>query len=231
MLPLCAVLDLDDTLFLERDYVRSGFEAVAPWVERHFPIRDFCARALRAFQAGRRRDVFNAVFRDCGLTVPDSVINDMVRIYRRHSPTISLLPDAAAFIDSSRGVVKLALVSDGPIDAQRRKLRALRLDYAFDLVVFTDFWGHQFCKPHPRAFSFIQSRLGRRLEYLYVGDNPHKDFDAPAALNWKTIRVRRPEGLHSSCEPAGRAIPTFEIPDLTVLSGIVRRAGRPSCLA
>jgi hypothetical protein len=38
---VCAVFDIDDTLYLERDYVRSGFEAVGRWAVKWIQIEDF----------------------------------------------------------------------------------------------------------------------------------------------------------------------------------------------
>ena len=32
--------------------------------------------------------------------------------------------------------------------------------------------------------------------FVYVGDNPAKDFVAPRALGWRTVRVRRHGQLH-----------------------------------
>ena len=30
----------------------------------------------------------------------------------------------------------------------------------------------------------------------FLADNPAKDFQAPDALGWRTLRIRRPGGLH-----------------------------------
>ena len=38
---LCVVFDIDDTLYLERDYVLSGFAAVGPWARDWLAIPDF----------------------------------------------------------------------------------------------------------------------------------------------------------------------------------------------
>jgi len=43
------VLDLDDTLYLERDYVRSGFKAVDQWLRMHKSFNDFYEEAWRLF--------------------------------------------------------------------------------------------------------------------------------------------------------------------------------------
>ncbi|MGQ9635778.1 MAG: HAD family hydrolase, partial [Bryobacteraceae bacterium] len=58
--------DLDDTLYLERDYVRSGFEAVGEWAKERLGIGDFTQRAWRWFQQGRRGDIFNQVLVEIG---------------------------------------------------------------------------------------------------------------------------------------------------------------------
>ena len=43
----CVAFDLDDTLYLERDYVRSGFWAVGRWIESHVAVTDFDAGPQR----------------------------------------------------------------------------------------------------------------------------------------------------------------------------------------
>ncbi len=201
MLPLCIVLDLDDTLFLERDYVFSGFAAVGRWAQARFDIKDFALRATRHFEDGGRRNIFNHVLTECGCSVEDGDIAAMVSVYRRHFPNISLLPDAVEFLDQFRGIVRLGLVTDGPVESQRRKFAALQLNSVFDIVVFTALWGQSYSKPSRRAFQLIQDRFGKdRMEFAYVADNPIKDFQGPRELNWKTIRVRRAAGIYSGAE-------------------------------
>ena len=44
MKPVCVVFDVDDTLYLERDYVRSGFRAVGVWASRWLGLSGFAER-------------------------------------------------------------------------------------------------------------------------------------------------------------------------------------------
>jgi putative hydrolase of the HAD superfamily len=37
---------------------------------------------------------------------------------------------------------------------------------------------------------------------VYVADNPIKDFAGPRRLGWRTVRIRRPGGLHADL-PSG----------------------------
>ena len=72
-------------------------------------------------------------------------------------------------------------------------------------IIYTDELGNGMQKPHPQGFLAIQNEFGLPARnFVYVADNPSKDFIGPRALGWKTVRVRRPEGqyAHLSVEPA-----------------------------
>jgi putative hydrolase of the HAD superfamily len=49
----------------------------------------------------------------------------------------------------------------------------------------------------------IQNALGAAPECcIYIGDNPAKDFRAPKALGWRTLRLRHPQGEHARAAAA-----------------------------
>jgi putative hydrolase of the HAD superfamily len=194
-----AVFDIDDTLYLERDYVRSGFAAVDAWCREHLGRRGFGELAWQAFEGGTRGDIFDRALRQLGLPVEKSLVDQLVAVYRTHDPQIALLPDAAECLAGLRGCVKLAAISDGPLSSQRAKARRLGLDRWMDQIVLTAALGSGFEKPCPKAFQKIEEAFqcaGPRC--LYVADNPQKDFQAPRVLGWRTVRVRRPGGLHAA---------------------------------
>lgn len=196
----CVVFDVDDTLYLERDYVRSGFEAVGRWASVHLGLDGVGSAAWEAFCAGRRRTIFDDVLTAQGVRDPE-VVAAMVDVYRRHRPTIALEPDARQCLDELRGRAVLAVVTDGPRHSQRAKVSALGLPGRTSLVVVTEELGPGRGKPHPLAFEVVEARTGVRAEACtYVADNPTKDFAAPRALGWRTVRVRRPGSLHEGTE-------------------------------
>lgn len=191
------VLDLDDTLFLERDFVRSGFRAVSNVLRRKHGITGFFTAAWRRFISGERGLIFNGILAEKGLRLRADEIRGLVRTYRTHRPAIRLCPDARRLLESPPSGWALAILSDGPLTTQRNKIRALGLAKAVNAIVLTDRWGRRGWKPSPRGFRLLQTRFrlhGERC--VYVGDNPLKDFDAPLRLGWKAIRLRRPGGLH-----------------------------------
>jgi putative hydrolase of the HAD superfamily len=211
-------LDLDDTLFLERDYVWSGFEVVGRWAERRFGAAGFAERAYQRFLCGSRGTIFDEVLRDCGVCPAPADIREMVQVYREHIPRISLLLDASDFLSFFRGRCRLALISDGCLSSQRRKFDALRLNGIFDPTVFTDCWGRECWKPNPRAFLHVQEAAQLSAwECVYIADNPTKDFEAPLALGWRTARVRREGGICSHLESALGFEAEIEVADLRSL--------------
>jgi putative hydrolase of the HAD superfamily len=215
---LCLVLDLDDTLFLERDYVRSGFEIVGEWAQWRFGVAQFAERAYGRFLSGSRGTIFDEVLRDCGVCPTPNDIRDMVQVYREHEPRISLLLDSCDFLSFFRGRCRLALISDGCLSSQTRKFDALRLNGIFDPVVFTDSWGRECWKPNPRAFLHIQAAAQTSAGgCVYIADNPAKDFEAPSALGWRTARVRREGAIYSHMESPPGSEPDIEVADLRSL--------------
>jgi putative hydrolase of the HAD superfamily len=200
VLTSCVVLDLDDTLFLERDYVISGLRAVGRHVEDAHGYRDFADVAIALFDAGIRGTTFDQALQEIGVTPTEELIAELVGTYRTHAPSIALLPDAerlvAALQDRYVGVV-----TDGPIDSQRGKALAIGAPNWTDLIVYTAELGPGFGKPHPLGFSLHEARAGLPGErFTYIADNPTKDFAAPRARGWATIRIRRPLSLHADLD-------------------------------
>src|SRR5919202_6015614 len=88
------VLDLDDTLYLEAEFVRSGFHAVDAWLSRELRLNGFAAEAWRLFEGGRRGDIFDAALRTLGAPAGAGLVRELVGVYRGHTPAIELAPDA-----------------------------------------------------------------------------------------------------------------------------------------
>jgi len=224
--PVCIVFDLDDTLYLERDYVWSGFRALEPWAKINLGVEEFCVRAWKLFRRGERGHIFDSILESAGIQQDRNTIQAMVNLYRGHTPDIQLTADAADCLQDLRGQVHLALVSDGPEQSQRNKIKALGLEGSFEAVVLTSALGSEYAKPHLKGFLEVQKYFGPAVqEYTYVADNPTKDFIGPRSLGWKTIRVRRDEGLYSHLEADKSATADLEILDLSPLMKTIVRGG------
>jgi putative hydrolase of the HAD superfamily len=197
----CVVFDIDDTLYLERDYVKSGFDALDPIVRERFGASGFAGRAWARFEQGVRGSTFDVALGECGVAASPEQIAELVAAYREHHPKISLAADAHECLTALVGRVRIAAVSDGPLASQQNKASALGLSRWCDPVLLTASLGADRGKPHPAAFEQVQQAVGVEGEQcLYVADNPAKDFQGPRSLGWRTIRVRRPLGLHFAVE-------------------------------
>lgn len=228
MIPPCIVFDLDDTLYLERDYVRSGFHCLEEWTRKHLGLKDFASKAWSLFEEGERGHVFDKVLTQAGIPPEKSLIGMMIAIYREHKPNICLPADAVSCLGHLAGRTALALVSDGHSVSQRNKIQALGLRQYFDVIILTSELGEGFAKPHPRAFMKVQETLGNSTRrYIYVADNPIKDFAGPHTLGWQTIRMRRFGGLYSSVESGEFAATDLELSNLNPLTDMILGESKP----
>ena len=183
------VFDLDDTLYPEKDYVRSGFRAVSEhlgggyegalwsYFEKGLPAIDELLRAL-----GREDEA-----------------SDALQAYRGHRPQIQLRSGAREMLVRLRNRgIKVGIITDGRPEGQRNKLEALGLYELVDDVVITDeLGGPQFRKPCDIAFRIMRRRWGiPSSQMVYVGDNLSKDFLAPRQLGMGCVYLRDADGLY-----------------------------------
>ncbi|HWV12505.1 MAG TPA: HAD family hydrolase [Sphingobium sp.] len=192
------VFDLDDTLYLERDYVLSGLRAVGRWSRNALGIEDLGEIMRARFEAGFRTHIFDHSLQEIGITPSPPLIARMLETYRQHRPDIRLAADAEHFLAARNQRTGFAVITDGFLDAQRRKIRALGLyGRGIHLGICTDRWGREWWKPNPRAFEHVEQLFGRSGAALtYVADNPSKDFTAPRSLGWRTVQIARPDRIH-----------------------------------
>jgi putative hydrolase of the HAD superfamily len=188
------VFDLDDTLFLERTYVLSGFAAVANHITAAYAIdpEEIVKELLAIEAAGHQGRVFDTWLQRRDQPTGGLTAHHLRDVYRSHRPNISLLPRVHDMLESLRKAgYRLAIVSDGNLQSQTAKVEVLGLEDLMDRIVLTDQWGSDFWKPHQRAFEVLESDWScRPTELVYIGDNPQKDFAGPRSRGWLTIRVR-----------------------------------------
>jgi putative hydrolase of the HAD superfamily len=196
------VFDLDDTLYNESDYCRSGFAAVAKALaslpglpaDAEMTIFDIF---WQEFTSGNRDKIFNAALEKLGITPLQDTVEKLVMLYRVHKPTLTLPESSKAVLDALQKKYTLALLTDGYLPAQELKVAALGIKKYFKFIVYTESLGRQFWKPSPVGFERILSELNAKPENcVYVGDNELKDFIAPNQLGFTTIKLIRPNSIH-----------------------------------
>lgn len=187
------IFDLDDTLYSEKDYVRSGYEAVAA----AFPqIENMAQKLWRAFE--KRQPAIDVVLATEGFAVPENK-EKALHLYRSHLPHIDLYPGVELLLQRLALQKKLGLITDGRPEGQRAKIRALGIEGYFQRIIVTDeLGGPDFRKPNDVAFCLMQQALDVPFEKMvYIGDNAKKDFAAPQALGMQAIHFKNQDGLYT----------------------------------
>lgn len=193
--------DLDDTLYPEEQFVRSGLAVVERALRKIFGSGGFARAAWELYAGGERGALFDRALDRMGLPRDAQTLEFLTRLYQGHTPQIALYPDVVPTLERLHQRAAVAVLTDGPAALQQRKVNALKLERYVHRVVYTDEWGREFWKPHPRGFQELQEWMGLPPHRcLYVGDNPLKDFHAPRKLGWHCLRVRRREGQYAPNE-------------------------------
>lgn len=193
------VFDLDDTLYPERQFVRSGYQAVAEMLReqtgRDEPFADWL---WRRFLAGQSSNAFNALDEQFNLGLDASDIGQLIERYRTHQPNITPFADIPPLLDAIASVGwKLGLLSDGPGPTQRNKLAALGLAGRFEAVVISGEQGA--AKPEPAIFQAARDQLALPHEACcYIADNRAKDFLGANKLGWQSVQVLREGQIHAA---------------------------------
>ena len=220
------ILDLDDTLYPEISYVKSGFRAAAAFIKKETGAVGAYAKLMRLFN-GDRQKVFDRYCAAEGL--PDGMAKRMHDIYVAHEPGIKPYPDALEFLsECKRRNIKLGLVTDGRPGQQNAKIDALKICGCFDKIIITDeLGGVEYRKPCPRAFELMRGAFAagggetRKVEYgeiVYIGDNDAKDFTAPNLLGMATVKIIRPDSLYAGA--SGGTPAKYEVKDLKEIFGL-----------
>lgn len=192
------IFDLDDTLYPERQFVFSGFKAVADLILQKFGVQDFFETQKAIFDAGERKKIFDMALTRCGIALDPGIIKAMLQIYRTHDPQIGLYEDVIPTLDYCCKHYKTGIITDGYAATQKNKVHALKLDARFDVIVYSDDFGRENWKPSAVPYQKMCKLLQVKPEQcVYVGDNPDKDFIAAKELGWLTIRVLRQGTEHA----------------------------------
>lgn len=212
------VLDMDDTLYCEADYARSGFAAVGRWMKAEHGIDDFGEACTELFDAGVRGDVFDQALEALGPAAPQVAVAELVAVYRVHRPDIALEPDAARLLRRLHGRPS-ALITDGPLDCQSSKVEALGLRGRIGKIILTAELPSGCGKPHAMAFEQVEEWSGKLpQDHVYIADNPAKDFLAPKRRGWLTVQIDRPGRVHPNAAPTAAHAAVHAIESLDEIS-------------
>ena len=181
------IFDLDDTLYSEKEYVRSGYKVVSDYLGGGYE-----EKLWSFFEEGMQ--AIDELLKELGRENDKA---EVLEVYRSHKPDIHLYPGVAEMIEELKAKgIKVGIITDGRPEGQRNKLDALGLDVG-DVIITDELGGVQFRKPCDIAFRIMTTRWRLNpADVVYVGDNPAKDFQAPQQLGMQSLYFRNKDSLY-----------------------------------
>ena len=184
------IFDLDDTLYSEKEYVKSGYHAVSNYLGGEYD-----EKLWGFFKSGK--SAIDELLKEIGR---ENEKEAAIECYRSHRPNIHLYPGVAGMIEKLRAKgIKVGIITDGRPEGQHNKIKALGLkEYIDDIIITDELGGTQFRKPCDIAFRIMMVRWKMpATQIVYVGDNQDKDFQASHQLGLKNVWFNNSEGLYS----------------------------------
>lgn len=185
------VLDLDDTLYKEADYVISGIKHIASLILRIKNV-NLLDELLDFHHEKPEGDFLDLACEIANL--PLLIKESLLWSYRTHYPDIKLNDKTRIWLSKSKTEYhSIVVLTDGRSVTQRLKLSALSI---LDIPAYiSEEWDSE--KPDPKRFLAIQEKI-IASNYIYIGDNIEKDFIAPRKLGWITIGLKNDgRNIHS----------------------------------
>ncbi len=187
------VFDLDDTLYGEKEYIRSGYRAVAKVIPQ---VKNAERKLWRFFL--EKKPAIDEVLSMEGIYT-EEIRQRCLGVYRLHEPDIHLYDGVMELLTKLRcNGYKLGVITDGRPEGQRAKIRVLGLGKYMDHIIVTDeLGGVKYRKPNEAAFIQMADKLNVAFTQMcYVGDNIKKDFSAPLKLGMGAVWFRNQDGLY-----------------------------------
>lgn len=177
------VFDLDDTLYLEADYVDSGIRYVCSQIS--FLCGIDCYETINAHRLEDAK--LDWLSLACELTgLKPSAKESLLWMYRLHLPDIKLSENCSASLERIKSAAfAVAVLTDGRTVTQKLKLASLGLSH-YPAYVSEDYGS---AKPAADRFLAIQKDFPAE-KYIYVADNVQKDFLGCNPLGWLGIGMR-----------------------------------------
>lgn len=187
------IFDLDDTLYSEKEYVRSGYREIS----RYLTMVGDCEKKLwDAFE--KKEQAVDSVLQREGIYCR-GLKEECLERYRGQSPELHFYPGVKEMLaELRRKGKKLGVLTDGRPEGQRKKIKSLQLERYVDAVVITDeLGGAVYRKPCEAGFL----EVCRRLDVLpssavYIGDNLQKDWNGARGAGLDFIWFRNEDGLY-----------------------------------
>lgn len=183
------IFDLDDTLYPEIDFLKSGFKLIAGQIKPGSELQLY-EKMLSVYKSGG--NTFEYLLE----TYPESIrtLEGLIDMYRYHIPEIYLKPGVLEMllkIKDKKG--KIGIITNGRSITQHNKINSLGLEKFLDSLIISEEIGFE--KPAKDVYKPYLAD-DKKYQYYYFGDNPKIDFIEPKRLGWYCIGVINEDNIH-----------------------------------
>ncbi len=185
------IFDLDETLYNEKNFVKSGFLKVASFLQHNYKIdlKSTNKFLLNTYNLEGRSKIFDKLLIKKKLYTKSLLIK-LINIYRNHKPNIKINKSNLLFLETLSNKFNLYLVTDGNKIVQKNKIKALKISQFFKRIFITHQYGIKNSKPSLYCFTKIKELENCDWkDLIYIGDDPHKDFINLNKKGCTTIRL------------------------------------------
>lgn len=217
------VFDLDDTLYNEINYVKSGFSEVSKYFATKYLLDEntFFNIMIENLKLHGRGKIFDNTLSFFNILNKKN-IKKCISIYRMHLPNIKLPEESQNIINYYKlQNIPMYIVTDGNKLVQYNKIKGLGIEKDFNKVFITHRYGIKNAKPSP--YCFIKIAQKEKVDYsdiVYIGDNIKKDFVALKPLGFRTICIKN--GMFQDLELSQEYNAEQNIKNLSELQNILK---------
>ena len=187
------IFDLDDTLCLEKEYVSSGYDAVAKILPQ---IKNVKKKLWDYFL--KKKNAIDELLKGEGI-YSDELHEKCLQAYRQHVPQLNFISGACEVLRAIREKgLKIGVITEGRPCGQRAKIKALKLNnYVDEIIIADELGGVSYRKPNPYVFEYMAKKLKCDVKKMcYIGDNISKDLIAPEKLGMRAIYFINKDGIY-----------------------------------
>lgn len=195
---VCVVcFDLDDTLYSKEFFQLGAYQEISDYLTSKYSVKRnlffdaMCNLSKKKYS--NYPHLFEEVLSKFNLNRED-VVKECVEVYRSYIPKkIVAHPYVYEFLSNlKKKKYKLAIITNGYPDTQKKKVEKLKLKKYFSKIVYADELGknREYRKPHTKPYRVVLDHFGVKAnQMVYIGDNPYVDFEGAVFLGIGCIRV------------------------------------------
>ena len=183
------LLDLDDTLYRETDYISS---VVKEFCKINLIDLKIANKALHEFERESHLDILDFFLRR--FERMDKFHKDQIfDIYCNSKVKINLYNGVLDFLKNQIPPnIHLAILTNGVIQVQKNKVKLLGLDESVKKIFYARDSGSKFEKPHPISYQTVLNYFNIPAKNsVMVGDNLKNDFLGARNLGIEAILVEK----------------------------------------